>query len=100
MSRVHGVIGPAPDNFRTAIPDEPWTVHCHARVSDWEDSSFGASAGYFPEGTPVVVRDRCEAKFHAGPLAGEVRELLLVRGECETGKRVTGWVLANGVVLP
>lgn len=91
-------IGPGPQGFYEKCPGERWSVWCHRDINDFEMDSFGATAGFFEEGTSVNVLERATNTFKAGPMEGETLELLRVQGKAESGKRIKGWVLARDVV--
>jgi len=95
---MNSKIGRGPEGFYEMCPGEQWSVWCHRDIVDFEMDSFGATAGFFVEGTPVKVLEKSSYLFQAGPMKDETRDLLRVRGIAESGKRVTGWVLADDVV--
>lgn len=90
-------VGAAPPLFREKCPGEPWSIWVHKEVEDFEMSSFGATAGFIVEGTPVEVLDRQTVTLREGPLAEEAVEMVRVRGSGETGRMVVGWTLARDI---
>lgn len=87
-------IAPGPALFREKCPGEPWMIWVHKQACHFEQDSFGATAGFMAEGTPVQVLKRWPSFTlqSEGPTP-----MLKVRGLNENGKQITGWARARHI---
>lgn len=71
----------------------------HKQPKDFEQDSFGATAGFIKEKTEVQIIKHWEVDLKKGPMQNQRVSMLKVRCNDENGKRITGWVLANVVLI-
>lgn len=81
-------VAPGPAGFQEKCPGEPWSIWVHRDPRDFEQDSFGATAGFMTEGTPVQVLKHWPnfALQSEGPTP-----MVKVRGLNENGRQITGW---------
>jgi hypothetical protein len=92
------IVPGAPEEYKNLFKDESWSIWCHKEISDFEMSSFGATAGFFTEGTELRLIESKRHYFSDGPMNGQLRNMFLVSGISEYGQEITGWILASEVI--
>ena len=88
-----------PLEFREEFPDYEWTIPINKSQEDWENDSYGATAGNIKENEVLECLEKISYVRKHGYHEGEVLNLIKIRGKNTNGKIIVGWTTQHCITL-